>query len=238
MHENIIGDEKAKFIINYSKLGNELNDFLSLNQKANGATIKTATYNSKNQMNLMLNEKIKNKNSKEIIKSIFSNEKNILDKNIFSEDFVKKEKWEKLKNSINPLKSSKNGENNSNSVFDRIKNNLNKMKKELTLEEAFQKNTESLNDLNIISPRNNIMNNNIAAGRNYNSSNSDYIDFKGVSESERNGNVVKDFALVNTLNNSKNINTSLKQKFNQFYLKQSDVELNYHCDVKESKIDK
>ena len=139
MLEKIIGNEKAKFMTNYSKLTNELNDFLSLNPKANGATIKTDSYSIKNKMNLFLNEKIKNKNSKEKIKSIFCNEKNIFDKNIFSEDIVKKEKWEKLKKTINPAKSSNISENNSNSVFDRIKTNLNTMKKEFTLEEAFKK---------------------------------------------------------------------------------------------------
>jgi hypothetical protein len=139
MLEKIIGNEKAKFMTNYSKLTNELNDFLSLNPKANGATIKTDSYSTKNKMNLFLNEKIQNKNSKEKIKSIFCNEKNIFDKNIFSEDIVKKEKWEKLKKTINPAKSSNISENNSNSVFDRIKTNLNTMKKEFTLEEAFKK---------------------------------------------------------------------------------------------------
>lgn len=158
MLDNIIGNDKSKFMSNYSKLTNEFNDFLSLNKRANGATIKTDTYSVKNKMNLLLKEKIKNNNSKEKIRNIFSNEKNILDKNIFSEDIVKKEKWEKLKTTINPDKLSNSGENNSNTIFNRIKNNLNKMKKEFTLEEAFQKNLEGLNGLNIVSPRNNVFN--------------------------------------------------------------------------------
>lgn len=222
MLDNIIGNDKAKFMTNYSKLTNELNDFLSLNDKVNGATIKTDTYTTKNKMNLFINEKIKNKNSKEKVKNIFSNEKNILDKNIFSEDIVKKEKWEKLKTSINPSKLISNPENNSNSVFDRIKNNLNKMKKEFTLEEAFQKNLENLNGLNIISPRNSVFNSlNSNKISSLVSNNNNNINFANkIIENDNNSNTVKDSILLNSLNNSKNINSNLKHKFNQYYYKQ------------------
>jgi len=231
MLTNIIDNDKAKFMTNYSKLTNQLNDFLSLNQKANGATIKTNSSTIKSKMNLFLNEKnIIKKNSNEKIKKFFSNEKNIIDKNIFAEDIVKKEKWEKLKSTINPAKKSGTAETNSHSVFDRIKNNLNKMKKEFTLEEAFQKNFESLNGVNIISPRNNVLNS-------LNSKSSGNNNVKGV-DYERNGNSVKDSVLLNTLNNSKNINSNMKHKFNQYYFKQIDMEVNYNSDAKEYKIEK
>jgi len=167
-------------------------------------------------MNLLLKEKLVTKKNEQNINKIFSNENNFLDKNIFSEDVIKKEKWQNLKKAIY-TNTSKNTDN-SNSVFDRIKNNLDKMKKEFTLEEAFQKNLGNLNDLNIISPRNNILNN-------FTSKTSK------INENKANGITVNDPILINTLNNSKNITSTLKYKFNQFYFNQKDNENNIYYDT-------
>lgn len=216
MLDNIIGNEKAKFMTNYSKLTNELNDFISLNKKANGAKVENKNSSSTNRMNLLLKEKLITKKNEQNINKIFSNEKNVLDKNFFSEDVIKKEKWQNLKKAIN-TNSNKNTEN-TNSVFDRIKNNLDKMKKEFTLEEAFQKNLGNLNDLNIISPRNNILNN-------FTSKTSK------ISENKPNGISANDPILINTLNNSKNITSNLKYKFNQFYFNQKEIENNLYSDT-------
>jgi len=218
MLDNIIGNDKAKFMTNYSKLANELNDFLSKDHKANGGRIDNKTITPNKNFNISLKDNNVNfKETKDKFKSIISKEKNILDKNIFSEDIIKKEKWEHLKKTISLTKNNQTNGENSNSVFDKIKNNLNKMKKEFTLEEAFQKNFENLNNLNIISPRNNIINN-LGSKSNRN------------NEKLSNG-IVKDAVLMNNLNNSNKINSNLKYKFNQYLYKEKDFEVYYNNDI-------
>ncbi len=210
------GNERGNFFNNYSKLTNELNNFVSTKKRSN--EVEGANTVSLKKMNLLLKEKLIAKNNQQNNITVFSNEKNILDKNIFSDNIIKKEKWLSLKDEIN-IKKPYTTINSSNSVFDKIKNNLDIMKKEFTLEEAFQKNLGSLNDENIISPRNNILKNfNAKTTKNH--------------ENRANGISVKDPLLIINFNNSKNITSNFKYKLNKCYFNnQNDNQTNYNTDI-------
>lgn len=138
MLDNIIGNDKAKFMTNYNRLANVLNNFASPERE-------------KNIIN-QYEEKQKFVVSKKEAKN-----------NIFLEDKKKFEKWETMKNSLKKIKPAKeynnpyntndtNNNNNDNFLFDRIRSNINKMKKQFDLEKE-----KDLFGNKIISPKNQIL---------------------------------------------------------------------------------
>jgi hypothetical protein len=157
MLDNIIGNEKAKFMTSYFKLEKELNKFSSPDRGDLDKTIKRKNILSNHgKLNFLLNENNKNER-KEF-------------KNIFKEDQKKFKKWEDIKNSIKKVKTvqtntlnnflnynsnnnnfiSKN--NNEDVLFDKIRSNIIKLKRQFDLEKE-----KNLFDNKAISPKNKIM---------------------------------------------------------------------------------
>lgn len=221
MLDKIIGNDKPKFMTNYSKLSNELNYFITNKGKPNGGILKIDSTSSKNTMNLFVNEKFSNLGKKDKENSyvlVTNDKKNVYEKNIFGNDLIKKEKWQEIKNAINLSNHPHNKvTSGSNSTFDRIKNNLNNMRKQFTLEEALQKNLDNLNGMNIISPRNDLVNNttnklsysNLLIKSTEESSNSKGLKFNN------------DHFFNEKSNNFRELNPKLKNNLNQYSITQS-----------------
>lgn len=215
MLNNIIVNDNTKFLNKYSKLANEINDIFENRIKPNGASLKTDSSCTKNKFNFLLGEKISNLNKKENAKLVFANsKKTILDKNIFCDDIIKKEKWQELKKAMNPNHYNSLSIIGANPNFDRLKNNLKKMKKEFTLEETFHKNLENLNGVNIISPRNNVTNKaqfNINKHKNDDSNNKNLVTNSIRDINNLKNNFFQDKSLINNKPNLKDI-------FSNYYL--------------------
>ena len=161
MLDNILLNNKSKNLSYYPKFANPIKNFYSANSYNSKSSIETLkisnnyeifgknkiNYFSKKNYNLSKNIDIDD------IKSIFKERKNILDKNLFGGDLIKREKWESLKKVLCQIKN-KNFSQDKSAGSDKIKNNLYKLKNILIKEENFQKNLKFLNDKNIILPKN------------------------------------------------------------------------------------
>ena len=229
MLHDIISNDKAKFMTSYSKLANELDSFTALNklgksqnqsQSQSRIQKKENFLNKEKRINFMLMERLKN--NKQEAKNILAG-KNSISKISFNnniEDLLKNENWKNLKNPITEIKpinySNNNNDYSSKNLYEKIRTNLNEMRRQFNLEETFQKNNNLLEN-KVISPRNNMIYVNKNPNRkNYFSLNKNAKNFGNIRNIVSNE---KDFGNFFNFNNSNSnkINSTLKNKFNFFY---------------------
>lgn len=218
MLDNILlENNKAKFMSTYSKLANELDNFTALNRgdKSPSQIQKKQNFLSKeNRMNFLLSERLKN--NKQEAKNILSGKERekIIEKDIFSEDLSKLEKWKGLKNSLTKIKPINNNNNandlnnlnNNGNLYEKVRNNLNEMRRQFNLEETF-KNNNNLLEYKVISPKNNII---------YNNNSNRKANFSAMGNKGNNINNIEDIRKVMGLSTANNTerNNDLRKMLN------------------------
>jgi len=218
MLDHMLNNDKAKFMRSYSKLANELDNFSLLNkldkfQSQSQIKKKEKYLNKENMVNFMISERLKN--SKQEAKNILSGKQTKIENNNnnFIESFIRIENVKSLKipkkeiKSKNKNNNSNNNSNNSNSknFYEKLKTNLNEMRRQFNLEKTFQKNNNNiLLEKNIISPKNNSIDSNNNNSKGDKNTNKEFNYFPLSLSLNKNKDKKFDKDLRNILSNDKN----------------------------------
>jgi hypothetical protein len=261
MLDNLINNDKTKFMTSYSKLATELENFTSLskinnnnsNLNQNQIKRKENFLSKENINNFMLRERLINE--KQVAKNILSGKKSNFTYDIYNEydnnsnnktrnillegfGFSKNDKIKNInlniKNpitEIKPINYSNNNNNNYNNknLYEKVKINLNEMRRQYNLEETFQKNNNLLEN-NLISPRNNMIytnkknpyQNNLDRKKKFSArKDKKYIkDIRNIFDNDKDYEKLfkyEDPFLLRNFNSSNKSNSCLKNKFNNYY---------------------
>jgi hypothetical protein len=205
MLENIIGNEKAKFMQSYNKLANELNNFktpdIYNNRNNTNNSREHFLFTSNSKVNYILNENLKINNNYNV--SYNNNQKEYI--STFKQNQKKFEKWENMKNSLKIIKplidnrNNNNVNNEKNLLFEKIRTNINEMKRQF-----IQEKDKNYFDNKLISPRNKV----ILFNKKSNINNNNNDNNKNINKNKNNFNKKNINLNINTENYfNMNINT-------------------------------